>query len=216
VIIISFRKIKPTKTNLMNLQDRLEFVKKGENFLDYKREQLIQRIRNIWTDYKQQRKNFYNSLKKSIRKLTQVYKDMGKTEFNLISKISEIQFKPEINISFIKKIGIIIPRIDYKLEQEEKLPPYSFENTSPHLEELVDKLKQLLRDIIVLAETEDVILKYATNFRKVDRRINGLKNIVRPNLKDTIKKVSNIIEEMQRESFIRLKAVKERLEDKKK
>jgi len=200
----------------MNLQDRLEFVKKGENFLDYKREQLIQRIRNIWTDYKQQRKNFYNSLKKSIRKLTQVYKDMGKTEFNLISKISEIQFKPEINISFIKKIGIIIPRIDYKLEQEEKLPPYSFENTSPHLEELVDKLKQLLRDIIVLAETEDVILKYATNFRKVDRRINGLKNIVRPNLKDTIKKVSNIIEEMQRESFIRLKAVKERLEDKKK
>lgn len=199
----------------MNLQDRLEFVKKGENFLDYKREQLIQRIRNIWTDYKQQRKNFYNSLKKSIRKLTQVYKDMGKTEFNLISKISEIQFKPEINISFIKKIGIIIPRIDYKLEQEEKLPPYSFENTSPHLEELVDKLKQLLRDIIVLAETEDVILKYATNFRKVDRRINGLKNIVRPNLKDTIKKVSNIIEEMQRESFIRLKAVKERLEDKK-
>ncbi len=216
MIIISFRKIKPTKTNLMNLQDRLEFVKKGENFLDYKREQLIQRIRNIWTDYKQQRKNFYNSLKKSIRKLTQVYKDMGKTEFNLISKISEIQFKPEINISFIKKIGIIIPRIDYKLEQEEKLPPYSFENTSPHLEELVDKLKQLLRDIIVLAETEDVILKYATNFRKVDRRINGLKNIVRPNLKDTIKKVSNIIEEMQRESFIRLKAVKERLEDKKK
>ncbi len=200
----------------MNLQDRLEFVKKGENFLDYKREQLIQRIRNIWTDYKQQRKNFYNSLKKSIRKLTQVYKDMGKTEFNLISKISEIQFKPEINISFIKKIGIIIPRIDYKLEQEEKLPPYSFENTSPHLEELVDKLKQLLRDIIVLAETEDVILKYASNFRKVDRRINGLKNIVRPNLKDTIKKVSNIIEEMQRESFIRLKAVKERLEDKKK
>ncbi|MGV9141937.1 MAG: V-type ATP synthase subunit D [Promethearchaeota archaeon] len=198
MIIISFRKIKPTKTNLMNLQDRLEFVKKGENFLDYKREQLIQRIRNIWTDYKQQRKNFYNSLKKSIQKLTQVYKDMGKTEFNLISKISEIQFKPEVNISFIKKIGIIIPRIDYKLEQEETLPPYSFENTSPHLEELVDKLKQLLQDIIVLAETEDVILKYATNFRKVDRRINGLKNIVRPNLKDTIKKVSNIIEEMQR------------------
>lgn len=210
---ISFRKIKPTKTNLMNLQDRLEFVKKGENFLDYKREQLIQRIRNIWTDYKQQRKKFYNSLKKSVIKLTQVYKDMGKTEFNLISKISEIQFKPEINISFIKKIGIIIPRIDYNLGQEEKLPPYSFEDTSPHLEELVDELKQLFRDIIVLAETEDVILKYATNFRKVNRRINGLKNIVRPNLKETIKNVSNIIEEMQRESFIRLKAVKERLED---
>jgi V/A-type H+-transporting ATPase subunit D len=197
----------------MNLQDRLEFVKKGENFLDYKREQLIQRIRNIWTDYKQQRKKFYNSLKKSVIKLTQVYKDMGKTEFNLISKISEIQFKPEINISFIKKIGIIIPRIDYNLGQEEKLPPYSFEDTSPHLEELVDELKQLFRDIIVLAETEDVILKYATNFRKVNRRINGLKNIVRPNLKETIKNVSNIIEEMQRESFIRLKAVKERLED---
>ncbi|TXT61588.1 MAG: V-type ATP synthase subunit D [Promethearchaeota archaeon] len=199
----------------MNLQERLEFVKKGEEFLEYKREQLIQKIRNIWTDYKRQRRNFYNSLRECVRKLTQVYRDMGKEEFTLISKISEIQFKPEIDISFVKKIGIIIPRIDYQLQQEEQLPPYSFENTSPHLEELIVDLKKLFEDIIILAETEDVLLNYATNFRKVNRRINGLKNIFRPELKERIKKISNVLEEIERESFIRLKKTKEMLESNK-
>ena len=63
-------------------------------------------------------------------KLNQTYKEMGKNHIDLISKISTIQYKPNVKIYHEKEGGTIISRINYELIQEEQLPAYSFENTS--------------------------------------------------------------------------------------
>ena len=44
-------------------------------------------------------------------KLNQSYKEMGKQNFSLISKLSKVQYKPEINIKYKKKIGLIYLRL---------------------------------------------------------------------------------------------------------
>ena len=56
---MSFRAIKPTKTNLMNLQKRLSFAVKGEKFLELKREQLMDQIKHHWSDYEKSRDIFF-------------------------------------------------------------------------------------------------------------------------------------------------------------
>ncbi|MBD3193727.1 MAG: V-type ATP synthase subunit D [Candidatus Lokiarchaeota archaeon] len=206
---ISFKKLKPTKTNLLKLEDRLGFIDKGKEFLEYKREQLIQEIKTMWRTYKEHRKNYFNILAKTMLKLNETYKEMGKRKVLLISKISEIQYKPKIEISYLKKMGIVVSQINYKLIEEEKLPPYSFENTSHHLEELRNLTAELFEKMILLAETEDVILKYGFNFKKINRRIQGIKNIIKPRLESDIKDIEKILEEVERENFIRLKQTKE-------
>lgn len=206
---ISFREIKPSKTNLISLQKRLNFAVKGENFLELRREQLIFQLRKLWKDYVKTRKEFLSSFKESLKLLYFTYEEMGLNEIRLISKLSRIQYKPEVEIQHIKKGGIIFPQIRYELIQEEKLPAYTFENTSHYLDDLINNLKSSFSILIQFSEIEDLLLKHAMNFKKINRRINGLKNMIIPKLKFNIKQIKEILEEIERENYIRLKKTKD-------
>jgi len=182
---------------------------KGENFLEFRREQLIFQLRKLWNEYKAQRKEFLALFKETLKLLHFTYEEMGKNELLLISKLSRIQYKPTIEIQYIKKAGITFPQIKYELVQEEKLPAYTFENTSHYLDDLIYILKKNFRELILFSEIEDLMLKHAISFKKINRRINGLKNMIIPRLKNSIKQIKDILEEIERENYIRLKKTKD-------
>ncbi len=191
------------------MQKRLLFAGKGQNFLEFRREQLIFQIKKLWKDYNTHRKELLKLFKESLNFLTQTYEEMGKNGVNLISKLSRIQYKPRINIQTVKKMGIVVSQVDYELFQEEKLPAYTFENTSHYLDDLLIKLKEFFNKIKEFSEIEDLILKVTINFKKINRRINGLKNVIIPKLESTIKQIKEILEEIERENYVRLKKTKD-------
>ncbi len=208
--IVSFKEIRPTKTNLLNLQKKLDFTVKGEDFLSFKREQLIDQIKHTWPEYQLHRKKLLNVYRRAMLKLFQAYKEMGSRDLKLISNLSRIQRSPKINIRYEKIIGNMVSKIDYVLLEEGRLPAYSFSNTSPYLDDLINEiLKDFFENLIRLAETEDMLLKFAYNFNKLNRRINGLKNIIIPNLQLEIKKIKEILEENERENYVRFKKTKD-------
>lgn len=194
---------------MLSLKKRLDFATKGENFLELRREQLIIQLRKVWKEYIKLREDFLSLFKESLKLLNFTYEEMGKNELFLISNLSRIQYTPKVEIQYIKKAGITIPQIEYELIQEEKLPAYTFENTSHYLDDLITTLKIFFSEIIKFSEIEDSILKHAINFKKVNRRINGLKNMIIPKLKSNIKQIKEILEEIDRESYIRLKKTKD-------
>ncbi|MBY9017721.1 MAG: V-type ATP synthase subunit D [Candidatus Lokiarchaeota archaeon] len=206
---MSFRAIKPTKTNLMNLQKRLRFAIKGEKFLELKREQLMDQIKHHWSDYKKSQDTFFHLYRESLIKLHQSYKEMGKRDLVLISEMSRIQYKPVVNIRQVKKLGMTISEIDFNLDTINKLPAYNFENSSHFLDNLILKGREFFDALIKFAEQEDIIINYALNFKKINRRINGLKNNIIPSLKLDIKLIREMIEEIDRENFVRLKKTKD-------
>jgi V/A-type H+-transporting ATPase subunit D len=199
----------------MGLKKKLSFAVKGESFLEFKQEQLIFEIKNLWGAYKTQRKEFIKLFLKIMILLNKTYKEMGKNNFKMISSLSKIQFKPLIDVKHVKKIGNLIPSIDFKLIREEILPAYSFENTSHYLDDLIKMLIIFFERIVNLAEIEDTMLKHALSFKKITRRINGLNNIIIPELNLEIKKIKDILEEIQRENFVRLKNTKDLIYKKK-
>ncbi|MFX1348719.1 MAG: V-type ATP synthase subunit D, partial [Promethearchaeota archaeon] len=188
---------------------RLNFAQKGENFLELRREQLIILLRSIWKDYNKSRKEFLTLFKESMKLLNLTYEEMGKNELFLISNLSRIQYKPTIEIFYKKVVGITNPQISYELIQEEKLPAYTFDNTSHYLDDLIKSLKSFFNKIIEFSEIEDLLLKQAINFKKINRRINGLKNIIIPQLQSNIKLIKDILEEVDRENYVRLKKTKD-------
>jgi len=70
-------------------------------------------------------------------------------------------------------------------------------------------LKDFFQNIFRFSEREDLMLKHALNFKKINRRINGLKNVIIPRLRSNIKQIKAILEEVDRESFVRLKKIKD-------
>lgn len=192
----------------MSLQKRLTFAVKGENFLKFKLEQIIFEIKKNWDNYLKQREIFLKLYKDTMIKLNQTYKEMGKREFNLISKLSKIQYNPTIAVNYIKKIGSLVPIIDYELIREESLPAYSFENTSHYLDDLIILLIKFFQSLIDVAQSEDLLLKLSLTYKKINRRINGLKNVIIPELQIDIKKIKAVLEEIERENYVRLKNTK--------
>jgi V/A-type H+-transporting ATPase subunit D len=186
----------------------LNFAVKGEHFLEFKREQLIAQIKDFWSEYLQSKNKFIYLYRQALYKLYKSYKEMGKIQLNLISNLSKIQHTPIINVRYKKKIGLIVPEIIYELKRERELPAYSFENTSHYCDELITILRVLFEVMLQHAEREDLLLKVALSFKKINRRINGLKNLVIPNLESDIKQIKDILEETEREGFVRLKKVK--------
>ena len=71
------------------------------------------------------------------------------------------------------------------------------------------EVKDLIRD---LAETENSIYRLAYAIKKAQKRANALKNIVIPGLDSEIFRISDALEEKEREEFVRLKVVKGRNE----
>ncbi len=191
------------------LKKKLTFAVKGENFLKFKLEQLIYEIKENWDKYIKNREIFIDLYKETMIKLNQTYKEMGKRDFILISSLSKIQFQPKINIKYTKKIGSLIPLIEFELIREELLPAYSFENTSHYLDDLITVLLKFFNQIIVFAMLEDVLLNISYSYRKINRRIRGLKNIIIPELQLDIKKIKEILEENERENYVRLKNTKD-------
>jgi V/A-type H+-transporting ATPase subunit D len=141
---------------------------------------------------------------------------MGKKSFRLISNISQIQYSPTININYIKQYGISIPKIKFELMRKEKLPSYSFDNTSHYLDELIVTLKDFFEKLLSLAEKEDLMLNFSFNYNKINRRINALKNIIIPEFITEIKKIKEIMEEIDRENFVRLKKTRDLINKKQK
>lgn len=193
----------------MSLNKRLAFAVKGENFLKFKLEQIMIEVKENWKDYIANREIFIELYKETMIKLNHTYKEMGKRNFKLISKLSKLQYKPKIEVKYIKKIGTLIPIIDYELIREELLPAYSFENTSYYLDDLIIVLIEFFEKLIILAKYEDIMLNLAKNYKKINRRILGLKNVIIPELTHDVKKVKDILEENERENYVRLKNTKD-------
>lgn len=187
----------------------MKFAIKGKDLLNIKREQLLFYIDNYWNEYISLKTKFYELWNNSFRILNLTYKGMGKRYLNLISTLSRIQYDFKINIRVIKNLGLITPKIDYIFDEHEKYPSYAFENTTHHLDDLIITLKAVIKNIMRLAEIEDLMMKFGIDLKKLNRRINALESKIIPGIEADIKKIKDILEENERESFSRLKRIKE-------
>ena len=68
-----------------------------------------------------------------------------------------------------------------------------------------EKAKQIS---IVLAEIENSVYRLANAIKTTQRRANALKNINIPQFEETVKFISDALEEKEREEFSRMKVIK--------
>ena len=92
---------------------------------------------------------------------------------------------------------------------------YGFLGTTARLDDAAKSFEESLLEIIKLAEVETSVRGIAEEVEKTKRRVNALEYIVIPRLKATIKHIEMRMEEIERESFLRLKKIKASLEARK-
>ena len=209
---LGFRKVRPTRPNLQRLEERKDFTDRGKRLLEINRQQFLEHLKENMKFYFAQRKITRDKVEKAYKKLLQSYMHYGKRRIQTLAEINKIHFEPTVDITFKQYLGINTPTIKLDLLEKEQLPSYSFQDTPITFDDTIDHVKELLKEIISLAEYDYIVYHFAFNYQKIQRRINALEDIIIPQLEDEIHYIDEILDDLEREEFIRLKKIKNKLE----
>ena len=103
-------------------------------------------------------------------------------------------------------MGVEIPVVT--VDTHRRKPAYSFGGTSSALDEASIKFGEVKAMTARLAEIENAVYRLAMNIKKTQKRANALENITIPLYEETVKEISNVLEEKEREEHTRLKIIK--------
>lgn len=112
-----------------------------------------------------------------------------------------------IRVRYRSVMGVELPTVTAQ-STDVSLLPYGFAGTTSALDSAYHKFCAVKALSLELAETENSIFRLAYSIKKAQKRANALDNIVIPGLEKDINRISELLEEKEREEFVRLKVIK--------
>ncbi|MBU0532138.1 V-type ATP synthase subunit D [Candidatus Micrarchaeota archaeon] len=205
----------PTRMELIKTKDRIALAVKGHKLLKQKRDALILEFFKILKKAKDLRGQL-------AAKMVEGYRSLALAEtyhpIQEIAKVSlDLRKEIDIDIEVRNVMGVKIPHINTEMEITHFLdtPTYSVAGTSAKIDTAVEDFSEILEMVIKLAETETAMKRLIIEIEKTKRRVNALEYVLIPRLEEQKKLISFQLEEMERDSFVSLKAIKRRLEKEK-
>ena len=210
----TLQNVKPTRMELLKLRRRVKLADKGHKLLKEKRDALISEFMVVIKHYKEARKKVEENLDSAFGKLLMAEVLLGSRDIEQISRITQ----REIDLAFLTKniMGVSVPVLEIdNLVRKVHERGYGFLSTNAKLDDASQGFEETLLLAVRLAEVEESVRRIAQEVEKTKRRVNALEYIVIPRLKATIKHIEMRMEEIERESFLRLKKIKASLEARK-
>ena len=198
----------PTKGNLTAAKRSRALASTGYELMDRKRNILIRELMALIDDARELQERIDATFAEAYASMRIAMIAMGGSA-QLAAE--SVPVDDDFTLRSRSVMGVELPYVSVKSE-EPKGPPYGLSLTSGELDDAYFKFREV-RDLIRdLAETENSIYRLAYAIKKAQKRANALKNIVIPGLDAEIFRITDALEEKEREEFVRLKVVKGRNE----
>lgn len=197
--------VHPTRMELLDMNKRIALAVKGHKLLKEKRDSLMTEFLKRVDQAKGPREALTVTMERAYEDLIRAEALMSQGNVKAIASST-----PElagINITFRNIVGVKVPKIEYSANEKPK-GGYDLTFTSSKLDEACDDFNQALKHILNLVETEEAIRRLGEEIKRTKRRVNALEYIMIPRLNNTRRYIKMRLEEMERESFVRLKRVK--------
>lgn len=210
---MSSRKILPTKINLITLKRNVKLVRVIKRLLENKREVLLLYLRNFANEYEK----YFNEVSAELKEIYGEYLDAISVEgLDRMSKIatstpSSLMITTNVRTVF----GVKIPTLTV---DKQTIPAQSLGvlEVTPKLVRSQERLKDTLDKIIRLAELEATIRLLVLELKKTQRLINAVDYSILPSYNSSLKYIKMVLEDRQREEFVRLKVVRRILDRRRK
>ncbi len=200
--------IAPTRSNLMRLKDELGFSRLGYELLDQKRSILVSELLTLVD----QAVDYQNRVEKSLVEAESALQDaiMHMGRLRLGNLAPAVGITSELELGRRKVMGVVLPKVHTTFSGEG--PFFSPEGTSMLSEVAIDRYRETLTLLGQMAELKVSIMRLSREVKKTIRKVNALEKLVIPDKEETVRYLQGRIEESERESFILLKSVKDRME----
>ncbi|MBU0662319.1 MAG: V-type ATP synthase subunit D [Candidatus Diapherotrites archaeon] len=199
--------IKATRMGLLLTKRKLKLATKGHKLLKEKRDALIMEFFKTLREIKDFRKQIGGSLalaEKSMHRAQAMQGEMDVERFALGAATG-------VDIEFTSKniMSVQIPDIgDVKTSQEW----FGYHESTVELDSAVKQYREIFPALLKLSAKQLALNRLAEEIKKTKRKVNSLEYIIIPGMEEVRDSIAFKLEERERESFTRLKKIKERAE----
>ena len=148
------------------------------------------------------------ALRRAFAALREAQLDTGSEALDRASLA--VQMDHQVELSGQHLMGMKIPHVTVRTE------PLSVQfgvgGTSANTDIAMRRFVEVLPLLAELAELENAVMRLARELRKTQRRCNALSKIFMPDYRETIDYITGALEERERESFVILKMIRDRLD----
>ncbi len=192
----------PTKGNLIATKRSLELATTGYELMDKKRNILVREMMGLIdraTELQSQIDVVFTEAYDALQ--------LANISLGICDRVAEaIDVDDSVQLRARSVMGVEIPTV--LAETPRQRMQYGFLNTNSALDNALMKFTRVKELCCQLAELENTIYRLASAIKKTQKRANALKNIVIPNYTETVKLITEALEEKEREEFARLKVIK--------
>ncbi|GAA0666492.1 V-type ATP synthase subunit D [Natronoarchaeum mannanilyticum] len=204
--------VKPTRKNLMAIEDRIELSERGHDTLEKKRDGLIMEFMDILDQAQDVRANLeadYEHAQTTIDKARAMEGDVA-----VRGAAAALKEHPEITTESKNIMGVVVPQIEStRVKKSLDQRGYGVLGTSARIDEAAEAYEDLLESIILAAEVETAMKKMLEEIETTKRRVNALEFKLLPDLKENQEYIEQKLEEQEREEIFRMKKIKEKKEE---
>ena len=203
--------VKPTRMELKKTKARLKTATRGHKLLKDKRDELMRNFLQIVRENKALRQKVEKGLKEAMTSMASAARLMS-PEFLEQSLLYPKQ-GVEVDIQLKNIMSVNIPEYSFRTRTDaaEDIYPYGYAMTSGELDESIDKLNLVFRDMLELAKAEKSMQLMAAEIERTRRRVNALEYVMIPQMEETIRYISMKLEENERSTTTRLMKVKDQI-----
>ncbi len=203
--------IHPTRTNLLLLKDKSRSVVNSIGILKARKQALIKEFLAATLPFLRSREDIRQAYGKALRELALTKGREGLPVVESVVAATERDFR----IDVIEQSVWGLKYQDLRFHDAPVRKPdergYDERASTPHLEEGALLFEKLFENMLHIAEYECKLKRLGEEILRTTRRIKVLEELVLPGLKSSIRGIAQYLGERERESFYRLKRVKEML-----
>ncbi len=197
-------RLPPTKSNLFKLQRDLRFAREGHELLDRKREVLIMELMQIIHTIKNLQRRLAEQLRAAYDTFREAYIDMGSEEIER----ANYAYLESLELSMRERSVMGVPIPEVRAVRVPRKVQIGLLDTCTSFDSAVSQFSQAIPLLVEYAQANLTLTRLATEIRKTQRRVNALENIFIPDAEETVKYITDVLEESEREDFFRRKQVK--------
>ena len=204
--------VKPTRKELMEIDDRIELSERGHDTLEQKRDGLIMEFMDILDQAKDVREQVDGNYEEAQRKLNMARAMEG--DIAVRGAAAALDEHPEITTESNNIMGVVVPQIESsRVKKSLDQRGYGVMGTSARIDEAADAYEELLESVILAAEVETAMKEMLEEIETTKRRVNALEFKLLPELNEAKEYIEQKLEEQEREEIFRLKKIKAKKEE---
>jgi len=204
--------VKPTRKELMQIEDRIELSERGHDTLEQKRDGLIMEFMDILDQAQDVRENVEGNYEDAQKKMDMARAMEG--DVSVRGAAAALKEHPEITTESHNIMGVVVPQIESsKVQKSLDERGYGVVGTSARIDEAAEAYEELLDSIILAAEVETAMKKMLDEIEKTKRRVNALEFKLLPELYTNQEYIEQKLEEQEREEIFRMKKIKAKKEE---